>query len=291
MPRSNGGSFLPPIGVGGRDVQSCAQHPRSRGNGGPSRRRLSALSDSRSNCRSDSRDRARKASAAASGRSSAAGTASRQRQSRRQPRRGRVEPEPEPEPELELEPEPEPEPEPEQKPEPEPEQKPSWHHERVDSPPRAAVAVSFAANPFLHSSCYASVDCVIEGMVSKAERGLVQERGSAVLAALAEAEPAQAISVVRQHGLSIVTAAATAFPEHAASVVKSLSRLVLASIRAIECSQGVADDVKAALEAMLSTTEVAASREATASKSSAAELQRQFAEADTEVRTLPSISS
>jgi hypothetical protein len=275
MPRSNGGSFLPPIGVGGRDVQSCAQHPRSRGNGGPSRRRLSALSDSRSNCRSDSRDRARKASAAASGRSSAAGTASRQRQSRRQPRRGRVEPEPEPE----------------QKPEPEPEQKPSWHHERVDSPPRAAVAVSFAANPFLHSSCYASVDCVIEGMVSKAERGLVQERGSAVLAALAEAEPAQAISVVRQHGLSIVTAAATAFPEHAASVVKSLSRLVLASIRAIECSQGVADDVKAALEAMLSTTEVAASREATASKSSAAELQRQFAEADTEVRTLPSISS
>ena len=91
MPRSNGGSFLPPIGVGGRDVQSCAQHPRSRGNGGPSRRRLSALSDSRSNCRSDSRDRARKASAAASGRSSAAGTASRQRQSRRQPRRGRVE--------------------------------------------------------------------------------------------------------------------------------------------------------------------------------------------------------
>ena len=79
----------------------------------------------------------------------------------------------------------------------------------MDSP-RAATAVSFAANPFLHSSCYASVDIVIEGMVAKADRALVQDRGAAVLAELAADEPAQAIAIIKQQGVCVVAAAARA---------------------------------------------------------------------------------
>ena len=76
-------------------------------------------------------------------------------------------------------------------------------------------------------------------------------------------------------------------PRTSCIIGQSLSRLIVACIRAIETSQGVAGEVSSALEAMLSDSEVAASRQATASKSSAAELRRQLEESGTEVRTCP----
>ncbi len=317
----SGGLFLPPIG---RSSDSDAK-PRSRsGAGGGSergRRSLSALSSSHSNSRRDRPPRKTGPAVNAADSRSDPLQANRQRKSRqrlnrqlrqqsqtdqREPQSQRKQREPQPQPQRDPEPQPEPELESELESGHESRATPSidnrqdcglgvhasegrWRYEYKDSP-RADTAVSFAANPFLHSSCYASVDNVIDGMTAKASRALVQDRGSAVLADLATNEPAQAIAIVKQQGVRIVAAAASAArAEQAASIVQSLSRLILACVRAVETSKGVAATVATALETMLSDSEVAASREATASQSSAAELCRQIQDSGAEVRTCPRV--